>query len=230
MFFEWLTELNAADAAGILAIVNAVASREGTNGVPRPLTEAEGEYFTAALRGAIERGDCCQLAARDTSGGRIVAIATLEPVKLNPARRHVVEIKRMAADPEVRGFGNYILGGWAFILDKCRRQGYDVINIDVSEDGPWRMWQKIGFHVYAKVDDYARVGTRILEGYFLSVNLKEACRILSKFQAHLGWKIEGSDEPARASSPVESSAGIGISRPAASSGSSVHPNTTASHP
>ena len=115
----------------------------------------------------------------------IVSIATLERVKLNPARRHVVEIKRMASAPEARAFGNYILAGWRVIrviLDKCREIGCDIINIDVSEDGPYWMWEKLGFRTYAKVPDYARVGARTLDGYFLSVYVEEAYRVLERFQ------------------------------------------------
>jgi hypothetical protein len=182
MHLEWATGLTDVDAAQVLAIINAVAGNEGTNGIPRPLTEREGEEFIAALRGAIARGDCYQLLARSEEDASIVSIATLERVKLNPARQHVVEIKRMASAPEARAFGNYILAGWRFILDKCHELGCDLINIDVSEDGPYRMWEKLGFRIYAKVPDYARVGTRILDGYFLSVYVDEAYKVLERFQ------------------------------------------------
>lgn len=181
MDFEWAASLTNQDAKQILSIINVVASREGTNGVPRPLTEREGERFIEAMRGAIERSECYQLLARDEQDGRIVAIATLERVKLNPARQHVAEIKRMAALPEVRSFGDYILAGWGVILEKCRELGCDLINIDVSEDGPYRLWEKLGFRVYAKVADYARVGNRKLEGFFLSVYVDDAARILERF-------------------------------------------------
>jgi len=182
MRFEWATGLTEIDAAQILAIINAVASHEGTNGMSRPLTDREGEDFIFAVREAIGRGDCYQLLARAGEDSSIVAIATLERVKLNPARRHVVEVKRMASTPEARAFGNYILAGWRVILDKCREIGCDIINIDVSEDGPYRMWKKLGFRTYAKVPDYARVGARTLDGYFLSVYLEEAYRVLERFQ------------------------------------------------
>jgi hypothetical protein len=182
MHFEWANSLTDIDAVEILAIINAVAKHEGTNGIPRPLTDREGEEFISALRGAIARGDCYQLLARADEGCSLVAIATLERVKMNPARQHVVEIKRMASAPEARSFGNYLLAGWRVILDKCRELGCALINIDVSEDGPYRMWEKLGFRVYAKVPDYARVGTRTLDGYFLSVYVEEAYKVLERFQ------------------------------------------------
>ena len=179
MHYEWAASLTPSDRRQILAILNAVAADEGTNGIPRPLTDTEGEEYMAALAGALARGDCYQLLARDDADA-VVAIATLEPVKMNPARRHVAEVKRMAALPSVRGVGVYLLDGWRVILDKCREIGCDIVNIDVSEDGPHRLWEKLGFRVYAHIPDYARVGTRRLDGYFLSVYVDEACAVLDR--------------------------------------------------
>lgn len=181
MRYEWATTLDERDNEQILAIINTVAANEGTNGIPRPLTREEGEAFTCALAASIARGDAHQLLARDENDGRIVAIATLEPVKMNPARKHVIEIKRMAAAPGSRGFGTYLLGGWSAILDKCRDLGCDIVNIDVSEDGPYLLWQKLGFRVWAKIPDYARVGSRKLDGYYLSVYVDDAYAVLERF-------------------------------------------------
>ena len=182
MRYEWATTLSARDNEQILAIINAVAATEGTNGIPRPLTPEEGEAFTTALEGSIARGDTHQLLARDGDDDRIVAIATLEPVKMNPARKHVIEIKRMAAERGSRGFGSYLLGGWRVILEKCRELGCDIVNIDVSEDGPYLLWQKLGFSVWARIPDYARVGSRKLDGYYLSVYVDDAYAILDRFR------------------------------------------------
>jgi GNAT superfamily N-acetyltransferase len=181
MVFEWATSLTASDRAQMLAIINAVAAREGTNGIPRPLRAQEGEAFMAAVAEGISGGYSHQLLARREADGAVVGIATLDPVKLNPARRHVTELKRMAVAPGSRGFGAYILGGWRTILDKCRELDCDIINIDVSEDGPHELWQKLGFVTYAKVADYARVGARRLDGYFLSVYVSDAYEILDRF-------------------------------------------------
>ena len=183
MYFEWAASLTESDKAQILAILNAVASKEGTNGIPRPLTEEEGKRFTDSLDLALRRKECHQLLVKDGIDNRIVSIATLEQIKMNPARKHVIEIKRMASAPELRGFGGYLLAGWRVILEKCREIGCDLINIDVSEDGPYRMWQKLGFRTYAKIEDYARVGERRLDGYFLHVYVQEAYDILERFQS-----------------------------------------------
>lgn len=182
MYFEWARGLTESDKAQMLAILNAVASKEGTNGIPRPLTDEEAEKFTGSLDRALRHNECHQLFTRDGPDNRIVAIATLEQIKMNPARRHVIEVKRMASTPELRGFGRYLLEGWRVILEKCREIGCDLINIDVSEDGPYRMWQKLGFRVYAKIEDYARVGERRLDGYFMHVYVQEAYDALERFQ------------------------------------------------
>ena len=182
MLYEWPAVLDEGDKEQILRIINAVAATQGTNGIPRPLTPDEGAAYMDAVAASVARGDSYQLCARRECDGSIVAIATVEPVKLNPARRHVVEIKRMAAGPDARGFGAYLIDGWGVILDKCRELGCDVINIDVSEDGPYRLWQKLGFRVWARVPDYARAGGRRLDGYFLSVYVDEAYAALERFR------------------------------------------------
>lgn len=181
MYFEWSRGLTESDKIQMLAIINAVAGKEGTNGIPRPLTEKEAAKFTSALDHAVRHGDCHQLFARDEKDRRIVAIATLEQIKMNPARAHVVEIKRMASAPDHRGFGRFLLEGWRVILEKCQELGCDLINIDVSEDGPYHMWEKLGFRVYAEIADYARVGDRKLNGYFLHMYVREGYAALDRF-------------------------------------------------
>lgn len=193
MYFEWSAGLSATDKAQMLAILNAVARREGTNGMSRPLTDEEGAKFTGHLDEAIRRGDCHQLFARDERTHAIVAIATLEQIKMNPARAHVIDIKRMASAVEARGFGRFILEGWQVILEKCRKLGCDIVNIDVSEDGPYEMWRKLGFRVYAKIADYARVGERKLDGYFLHVYVDEALEILERF--HVERRADDATSP-----------------------------------
>lgn len=180
MQFEWATSLSQEDVAQMLAILNAVASKEGTNGIPRPLSAEEGAKLAASLARGLRHGECHQLLARDRRDGRVVGIATLERNKIL-ARAHVAEVKRMAMAPEVRSFtGRWIIAGWRAILEKCREMGCDIVNIDVSEDGPYEMWQKLGFRVYAKIADYARVGERRLDGYFMHVYVDEAYEVLGQ--------------------------------------------------
>lgn len=181
MYFEWSTGLTESDKIQMLAILNAVAANEGTNGIPRPLTTEEGTKFTSALDRAVRNGDCHQLFARDEKDGRIVAFATLEQIKMNPARAHVVDLKRMATAPDRRGFGRFLLEGWRVILEKCEELGCDLINIDVSEDGPYHMWEKLGFRVYAEIADYARVDDRKLDGYFLHMYVRDGYAALDRF-------------------------------------------------
>lgn len=181
MHFEWATCLTKADEAQMLVILNEVAAKEGTNGIPRPLSEEEGARLFASLDRALQHGECHQLFARGGRERRIVGIATLERIKI-PARSHVVEVKRMALASESRNFaGRWLVAGWRAILDKAREMGCDIVNIDVSEDGPYELWQKLGFRVYAKIADYARVGERRLDGYFMHVYVDEAYEILERY-------------------------------------------------
>jgi len=181
MRFEWSTGLTETDKIQMLSILNAVAANEGTNGIPRPLTAEEGAKFTSTLDRAVRNGECHQLFARDEKDGHIVAFATLEQIKMNPARAHVVDLKRMATAPDRRGFGRFLLEGWRVILEKCEELGCDLINIDVSEDGPYQMWEKLGFRVYAEIADYARVDDRKLNGYFLHMYVREGYAALERF-------------------------------------------------
>lgn len=190
MRFEWSTGLTESDKIQMLAILNAVAANEGTNGIPRPLTPEEAAKFTSTLDRAVRNGECHQLFARDEKGGQIVAFATLEQIKMNPARAHVVDIKRMATAPDRRGFGRFLLEGWRVILEKCEELGCDLINIDVSEDGPYRMWEKLGFRVYAEIADYARVDDRKLNGYFLHMYVREGYAALDRFARQSRYRVK----------------------------------------
>ena len=190
MRFEWSTGLTESDKIQMLSILNAVAANEGTNGIPRPLTAEEGAKFTAALDRAVRNGDCHQLFARDEKDGQIVAFATLEQIKMNPARAHVVDLKRMATAPNRRGFGRFLLEGWRIILEKCEELGCDLINIDVSEDGPYEMWEKLGFRVYAEIADYARVGDRRLNGFFLHMYVHEGYAALDRFARQSRYQVK----------------------------------------
>jgi hypothetical protein len=183
MYLEWAQRLTQTDEEQVLAILNAVASKEGTNGIPRPLTAEEGAKLMSSLARGIRYGECHQLFARRGADHRIIGVATLEQNKIH-ARSHVADVKRMAMAPEVRSFaGRCLLAGWRAIMEKCRELGCDIINIDVSEDGPHELWQRLGFRVYARIDDYARVGERRLEGYFMHVYLSEAEAALERFSA-----------------------------------------------
>ncbi len=190
MRFEWSTGLTESDKIQMLAILNAVAANEGTNGIPRPLTPEEAVKFTSTLDRAVRNGECHQLFARDEKRGQVVAFATLEQIKMNPARAHVVDIKRMATAPDRRGFGRFLLEGWRVILEKCEELGCDLINIDVSEDGPYRMWEKLGFRVYAEIADYARVDDRKLNGYFLHMYVREGYAALDRFARQSRYRVK----------------------------------------
>lgn len=182
MYFEWAASLSGQDRADIVDILNAVAAREGTNGIPQPLTGEEGAKLTAYLDDAIRKQHCHQLLMRHERGGGIIGIATLERSKI-PARFHVVEIKRVAIAPERRAAARmFLIEGWVRILDRCRELKCDLIHIDVSEDGPYRMWERLGFETYARIPDYARVGPRKLDGYFMYLYVDRAYDLIARYR------------------------------------------------
>jgi GNAT superfamily N-acetyltransferase len=183
MRFEWMEFVAERDGRQMVDILNAVAEREGTNGFYRSLSESEGLTLVEHLNQAIRRGDCHQLFAREPERGAVASIATLESIKIQ-ARSHTVELKRMATAPAFRGAagGRFLLDGWRVVLDRCRELGYEIINIDVSEDGPHQLWERMGFKTYAKIADYARVGTRRLDGYFMSIYVDAAYARLAELK------------------------------------------------
>jgi len=62
--------------------------------------------------------------------------------------------------------------------------GWELAQIDVSEDGPISIWERMGFRVFGRVQDYARVGTRELEGVYMTLDVEAALRIaLAKREA-----------------------------------------------
>jgi GNAT superfamily N-acetyltransferase len=183
MQFDWVESVSETDGRQMVSIINAVAAKEGTNGFSQPLSETAARKLVERLNYGLKHGDCQQLFARETQRGEVVSIVTLEGIKI-PARSHTVELKRMATAPAWRGAagGRFLIHGWRVILDRCRALGYDILNIDVSEDGPYQLWQRFGFEIYAKVADYARVGDRRLDGYFLSVYLDAAYARLAEIE------------------------------------------------
>jgi hypothetical protein len=162
--FEWVRNLGEPDFAAMLALLNEVALTTGTNGFAAPLSELETARLRAKLSASLECGEAYQLLVRLAGTGQVVGIATLETMS-QPTRRHIVEIRRAAIGGRYRG--RFLRRAWAAIIDKCHEMGWELIQIDVSEDGPVKLWESYGFRTFGRVADYARIGARRLDGFFM---------------------------------------------------------------
>jgi ribosomal protein S18 acetylase RimI-like enzyme len=171
---EWPERFSGRDVEECVALLNEVVRTSGTNGFSRELTRDDGERLFEGLEFAIRRGEAFQLFARDESS-RVIGIATLYRYK-QPDRKHVVEISRVAIAPERRG--EFLMAGWREVLRKARSIGVDLMAIDVSEDGPVGLWERLGFRTWGVMKDYARVGNRRLDGYYMAIAVSEALAAL----------------------------------------------------
>jgi ribosomal protein S18 acetylase RimI-like enzyme len=168
--FEWPEHFSHRDRDECVLLLNTVASMDGTNGYSRELTVEDGHRLFTGLEFAISRREASQLLVRDEKS-RIVGIATLQRYK-QPDRHHAVEISRVAIAPEHRG--KFLMKGWREVLHQVEEIGGDLIVIDVSEDGPVRLWERLGFKTWGVMKDYARVDSRQLNGYFMAVYVRNA--------------------------------------------------------
>jgi len=173
LVFDWITELGDADLAEMKRILDVVATTSGTNGFAEPLDDAQLAALASKVRYGLAAGTLHQLMVR--AGSEVVGIVTLESCS-QPTRRHIVEIRRAAVPPHERG--RFLRRGWVEVLHKCRAMGWEIAQIDVSEDGPIVLWERMGFRIFGKVADYARVGTRRLDGVYMTLDIAAALRAL----------------------------------------------------
>jgi L-amino acid N-acyltransferase YncA len=172
--WEWPERFSRRDVEDCVALLNAVVRTTGTNGFSKELSIEDGERLFDGLAFAVGRGEAFQLFARDERG-RVIGIASLQRYK-QPDRKHVVEASRVAILPERRG--EFLIEGWREVLRRVAAIGADLIAIDVSEDGPIGLWERLGFRTWGVMKDYARVGERRLDGYYMVVSVDDARAIL----------------------------------------------------
>lgn len=157
-------------------LLNEVVRTSGTNGYSTPLTLEDGRKLAAGIEIAIERDEAAQLLCRDADG-KLVGIGSLRRYK-QPDRRHVLEVSSVAILPDRRG--QFLTDGWRQVLRRSQEMGAALLAIDVSEDGPIRLWERLGFKTWGVMKDYARVGERKLDGYYMTADVAEALARVGK--------------------------------------------------
>lgn len=190
MLYEWPRELSRKDMLEMVELMNSVAVREHTLGFFERLTEDDGLALMRAFDAELRKGNLDVLLAR-TDEQRIVGMVTLARAPL-PARRHVVDMRRCVIAPEYRG--QFLLEGWQQALTKLGELGCDVITLEVRDDGPVELWQRLGFREYGRLPDYARQDAQPVTGHFLYAHRAE---ILAHYEATGSW-LHAIETPAAA--------------------------------
>jgi ribosomal protein S18 acetylase RimI-like enzyme len=191
MRYDWPRELSEQDMREMIALMDAVAVRETTLGFYEPLGEEKGLPLMRAFDAELRRGAVELLAVR-TDEGRIVGMVTLARAPL-PARRHVVDMRRCVVAPDHRG--QFLVRGWAEALRRVGEMGCEVITLEVRDDGPGGLWQRLGFREYGRLPDYARADGRAVTGHFMYARRSE---ILAHHEATGSWLFEPDQVPAHA--------------------------------
>jgi ribosomal protein S18 acetylase RimI-like enzyme len=168
--FDWPAQLTDRDMRDMVELMNMVAVREKTLGFSEPLDGGAGLALMRTLEVELRRGTSHLLVARDLDD-RIVGMVTLAHNAL-PARRHIIEMRRCVIHPDHRGV--FLRDGWLVALRKTREVGCDLIVLEVREDGPEKLWRRLGFRDYGLLEDYARVDGRAIAGHFMYTYVDEA--------------------------------------------------------
>jgi hypothetical protein len=176
--YSWPSRFGPEDRDQLRALLNAIVATSGTNGYSSPLTREDVDKLADSLEHQIDHDMAAQLIVRDAKR-RIVGICTMERPP-QPDRRHVLDVKRVALAPDVRG-GIFLIEGLAHVLDRSEAMGAELLAIDVSEDGPHGLWARLGFETFGTMQDYARVGERRLAGYYMSATIRVIREHLERF-------------------------------------------------
>ncbi|MFC5805010.1 GNAT family N-acetyltransferase [Streptomyces formicae] len=191
MRYEWPRELSEQDMREMIELMDAVAVKEQTLGFYEPVGLEKGLPLMRAFDADLRKGALHVLAVRDEEDNRIVGMVTLARAPL-PARRHIVDMRRCVVAPDHRG--QFLLEGWAEALNKASEIGCEVITLEVRDDGPVGLWERLGFREYGRLPDYARADGRAVTGFYMHARIAD---ILAHFETTGSWLHEPQQDGAR---------------------------------
>lgn len=180
MLYEWPRALTDADMRQMIALMNDVALHEATLGFDQPLGADAGLALMRAFDADLRR-EAVELLAVRTDDRSIVGMLTLARLQL-PARRHIVEMRRCTIAREYRG--TFLIAAWGEAIQKVQEMGCDIITLEVRDDGPGKLWERLGFREYGRLPDYARSTGRSVTGQYMYALLPE---ILEHYAATGSW-------------------------------------------
>lgn len=175
--YRWVSQFSPEDRQSLRDLLNAIVATTGTNGYSSPLTLDEVTRLTDSLERKIAADTAAHLLVYEEV--RVIATCTIERFP-QPDRRHVLDIKRVAILPERQG--TFLIEGTGHVLERCESMGGEIMTIDVSEDGPYALWERLGFKTFGTMQDYARVGERRLAGYYMAAEIRDVRERMKRFQ------------------------------------------------
>jgi acetyltransferase len=163
---HWPTYLSEDERKQLLTLYDEVSRHEATHGYAGSLANEFGRSIVDADAEALANGQIYMLLARDVDG--LAGSLILEPYK-SQSRKHTLYAKRAVIARRARG--TFLRQAAAEAVNKAVTLEAEVITCDVAADGPVELWKSLGFKEYGILRDYARRGSRSLDGHFLYLRL-----------------------------------------------------------
>lgn len=171
---EWVSSVPDNARAGLLSLIAESVGDQAILGFTAPLAHDESEAWLARLDADLRAGRLLLLLAR-SKDGTVEGMVALEPGGLATQRHHVT-VRRAFLRASRRG-SHVLLYAVLQILAQCEARGWTTLLVDVREGtAAERLWRRLGFREYGRLEDYARHAGRIHAGIFLTTTPEEiAC-------------------------------------------------------
>lgn len=173
---EWVPHLSESLRPGLLALLAASVGDDAMLGHTAAPEGASGERWLARLDAELRAEQLMLLVARGMSR-EVVGMVALEPGGL-ATQRHQVGVRRAFIHPLHRG-SRLLFDALQEILAQCAAHGWTTVLIDVREGTrAERLWRRLGFRQYGRLEDYAHYAGRTHAGVFLTASPEElACTL-----------------------------------------------------
>jgi hypothetical protein len=188
--YRWPRNLDDDLAAAIVALYNDSIKTEDVLGFTQPLTDGPARIVTAAIDGALRRGEKHFFGIYMRA--ELIGMALLTPNAL-PNCSHIVEWSKGIIHSEYRGSGVLKPALYALGLH-CREMGWDIVTLDVrAESRAHRIWSLFGFQEYGRLADYARIQGRAQAGAFMFARVADILRICAPGRSQVAIAGDGGD-------------------------------------
>lgn len=162
--FFWPSHLDDRSKQAIISLYNTVIQDETLLGYQKTISQEEGDSIVESLNNSLKKGEKHLFLAQINE--EFVSMAILTPNVL-PNCRHLVEISKGIIHPDHRGSG-LLRRAFLNIAYYCRDLGMERLVLDVREGTrSHKIWCRLGFEQYGRLEDYAREGTNTFPGVYL---------------------------------------------------------------
>ncbi|MEM7311008.1 MAG: GNAT family N-acetyltransferase [Planctomycetota bacterium] len=158
--------------AGVLKLLAASVRDDAMLGLIRGPTAAEGRAWLDGLDEDLSEGRTHLLLARAGEGEDVLGLLCLDPARL-ATQRHLVTLRRAIVHPRARGTA-LLLRALERVLERCAHHGWTTLIADVrAGTRSERLWRRLGFREYGRLDNYAHHAGRVHAGVFLTATPEE---------------------------------------------------------